>query len=81
VYIPYLHTIEYQSYKLMEYQEYRTRLILDALSDLVRIRYANLLVNVPLPLRLNAKMVHYNIHDCILPYLKICPFKSQVPAA
>ena len=30
VYIPYLHTVEYQSYKLMEYQEYWTRLILDA---------------------------------------------------
>ena len=65
----------------MEYQEYWTRLILDALSDLVWIIYASLLVNVPLPLGLNPKMVHYNIHDCILPYLKICPFKSQVPAA
>jgi hypothetical protein len=44
----------------MECQEYSTGLTLDALSDSVWTRYANLLVNVPLSLRLNPKMVYYS---------------------
>jgi hypothetical protein len=44
----------------MENQECSTGVILgsEALSDLVWTRHANLLVNVPLSLRLNPKMVH-----------------------
>jgi len=36
----------------------RSDTVSEALSDLVCARYANLLVNVPLSLRLNPKMVH-----------------------
>ena len=54
---------------------------IDAWCIIWSCRYAILLVIVPLPLRLNPKTVHYNIHDHILPGLKIWPFKSQVSAA
>jgi hypothetical protein len=56
--MPYLHTVEHQSYKLMECHECWTGVIVgsEALSDLIWTRYGNLLVNVPLYLRLNPKM-------------------------
>ena len=53
----------------------------EALSDVVWIRYVNLLVNVPVLLRLNPKMHIKIIYVHILPDIKIWPFKSQVSAA